>query len=104
MSEPTQVLTIQDMINATRNDSPSGFDQAFNDVIGARIADALQAKRDEVAQNLLGATPEAEQEEEQESDATENEASTDEDNQPEEQEDQDEDTETDTGSADETRD
>lgn len=88
MTDETQVLTIQDMINAVKADSPSGFDAAFNDTIGARIAAALDAKRDEVAQNYFEPQQQDQQTETDEVDL--------------EAEDDNEDTETDSGSDEET--
>jgi len=73
------VLTVQDMIKAASQGSPSGFEDAFNSMLMPKIAAALDAKRTEVAQNYF---------EPQQADT--------------EVEDQDENTENNTGSSEET--
>jgi len=51
MSDPQ--YTIDDMVNAARNDSPSDFQSAFASVVLDKIADAIEAKKVELAQNYF---------------------------------------------------
>jgi hypothetical protein len=46
-------LTIDDMVVAARNDSPSDFQTAFADVVLDRIADAIEAKKLDIAKNYF---------------------------------------------------
>lgn len=46
-------LTIDDMVAAARNDSPSDFQNAFADVVLDRIADAIEAKKLDIAKNYF---------------------------------------------------
>jgi hypothetical protein len=52
MSETT--FTIADMIRATRDESPSEFQAAFNQLIVGKVADAVEAERITVAQTYFG--------------------------------------------------
>ena len=45
--------TIDDMVNAARSESPSDFQSAFASVVLDRIADAIEAKKIEVAKNYF---------------------------------------------------
>lgn len=45
--------TIDDMVAAARNDSPSDFQNAFASVVLDRIADAVEAKKLEIAKNYF---------------------------------------------------
>ena len=45
--------TIDDMVTAARNDSPSDFQSAFASVVLDRIADAIDAKKIEIAKNYF---------------------------------------------------
>lgn len=51
MSDPQ--YTIDDMVNAARNDSPSDFQSAFASVVLDKIADAIEAKKVEIAKNYF---------------------------------------------------
>ena len=46
-------FTIDDMVNAAHNDSPSDFQSAFASVVLDKIADAIEAKKIEVAKNYF---------------------------------------------------
>lgn len=46
-------FTIQDMIGSVNQESPSEFQNAFNDLILDKIAAAVDAKKQEVAQNYF---------------------------------------------------
>lgn len=46
-------FTIDDMVSAARSDSPSDFQSAFNNVILDKIADAIEAKKVELAKNYF---------------------------------------------------
>lgn len=63
--------TIQDMINAAKDQSPSNFQAAFNDIMINQISTALDAKKAEIAQNYFDVNGDQE--------TTETEDSTDED-------------------------
>lgn len=45
--------TINDMVAAARNDSPSDFQTAFADVVLDRIANAIDTKKIEIAKNYF---------------------------------------------------
>ena len=45
--------TIDDMVAAARNDSPSDFQNAFASVVLDRVADAVEAKKLEIAKNYF---------------------------------------------------
>ena len=45
--------TIDDMVTAARNDSPSDFQSAFASVVLDKIADAIDAKKIEIAKNYF---------------------------------------------------
>lgn len=51
-------LTLNDLIRATRDESPSDFQTAFNELIQQRVVDAVEAERAVVAQNYFGAEQE----------------------------------------------
>lgn len=51
MSDPQ--YTIDDMVNAALNDSPSDFQSAFASVVLDKVADAIEAKKIEIAQNYF---------------------------------------------------
>lgn len=51
MSDPQ--YTIDDMVNAARNDSPSEFQSAFASVVLDRVADAIEAKKLDIAKNYF---------------------------------------------------
>lgn len=71
--------TIQDMIGAAKDESPSDFNDAFNSLVLDKIADVIQAKKIEVAQNYFNYTDESEEQESQETPASDaNEGNTDE--------------------------
>jgi hypothetical protein len=44
---------INDMVNAAHNDSPSDFQDAFASVVLDKIADAIDAKKIEMAKNYF---------------------------------------------------
>ena len=46
-------FTIDDMVNAAHNDSPSDFQSAFASVVLDKIADAIEAKKIEFAKNYF---------------------------------------------------
>jgi hypothetical protein len=52
MSENT--FTIADMIRATRDESPSEFQAAFNQLVVDKVADVVDAERITVAQTYFG--------------------------------------------------
>ena len=73
--------TIEDIINAAKEESPSNFQTAFNDLLLNKIADAVQARKQEIAQNFFNQeedSAEQEQSEEQPEDAEQQEDATDE--------------------------
>ena len=45
--------TIKDMVSAAGNDSPSDFQNAFASIVLDRIADAVEAKKLEIAKNYF---------------------------------------------------
>ena len=47
-------ITIQDLISTSFEQKPLEFQDAFNSLIGARIADAIDNKKVEVAQTMFG--------------------------------------------------
>jgi len=51
MSDPQ--YTIADMVHAAGNDSPSDFQDAFASVVLDKIADAVNAKKIELAKNYF---------------------------------------------------
>jgi hypothetical protein len=51
MSDPQ--YTIADMVHAAGNDSPSDFQDAFASVVLDKIADAIDAKKIELAKNYF---------------------------------------------------
>lgn len=53
--------TVQDMVGAIRSDSPSGFQNAFADLVLDKIAAAVDAKRQEVAQNYFNTEVESQE-------------------------------------------
>jgi uncharacterized protein YciW len=53
MTETVKQLTVQDMIRAAMDQSPSNFDDAYQSVLADKIADAIDAKKAEVAQNYF---------------------------------------------------
>lgn len=55
MSENT--FTIADMLRAARDESPSEFQSAFNQLIVTKVADAVDAERITVAQAYFGDAP-----------------------------------------------
>lgn len=61
-------FTIDDMINAAQAESPSDFQSAFASVVLDKIADAVNAKKIELAQNYFNYedAPEASEEESEE--------------------------------------
>lgn len=63
--------TIRDMINAAKDESPSNFQAAFNDIMINQISTALDAKKAEIAHNYFSVNGDQE--------TTETEDSTDED-------------------------
>ena len=46
-------LTVGDMVNAAREESPSDFQSAFASVMLDKIADAIEAKKVEIAKNYF---------------------------------------------------
>lgn len=58
MSDTTTNLS--DLIRAAREESPSDFQTAFNDLIQQRVVDAVEAERVTVAQNYFGVEQEVE--------------------------------------------
>lgn len=66
-------FTIDDMVSAARNESPSDFQSAFATVMLDKIADAIEAKKVELAKNYFNyedaEETSAEQEEEPNEDA-----------------------------------
>lgn len=46
-------LTVADMVNAAGNESPSEFEDAFASVMLDKIADAIEAKKIEIAKNYF---------------------------------------------------
>lgn len=74
MAEKT--FTIDDMIASVLEKQPDTFKDAFNDLIGQRAADAVLAKKEEVAKTVFNASeeqPEEEPEDAEEDDAAESE-------------------------------
>lgn len=72
-------FTIQDMVGAISNESPSEFQNAFADLVLDKIAAAVDAKRQEVAQNYFNtASDESAEETEEEQAGEDNEENTDE--------------------------
>jgi hypothetical protein len=71
-------FTIADMIGAVKDESPSGFQAAFNSLVLDKIQDAISAKKVEIASNYFNYEDETEEEEET-SDAESNEGTDDED-------------------------
>lgn len=45
--------TVADLVGATLEKSPDKFKEVFDDVMGNKIAAALEVKRQEVAQNFM---------------------------------------------------
>jgi hypothetical protein len=75
-------FTIADMIGAVNDESPSGFQAAFNSLVLDKIQDAISAKKAEIASNYFNYEDETEEEEDTEeetSDAESNEGTDDED-------------------------
>ena len=65
-------FTIDDMVVAAHNDSPSDFQSAFASVVLDKIADAIEAKKVELAKNYFNyEDADAEQEEEPHEDTEE---------------------------------
>lgn len=64
--------TIDDMVNAARAESPSDFQSAFASVVLDRIADAIEAKKIEVAKNYFNYEEPEANSAEQEEQANEN--------------------------------
>jgi hypothetical protein len=83
MENEVPVLTVQDMIQAAKANSPSNFGDMFTQLIGPKIADALAREKEMLAQDYLAP-------EDDEQDTTT------------ETEDQDEDTQADTGGVSQT--
>ena len=74
-------FTIADMIGAVNNESPSGFQAAFNALVLDKIQDAISSKKIEIAQNYFNYEDESEEEVETEegSESDSNEGTNDED-------------------------
>lgn len=51
MSEPT--FTVNDMIQAAGEESPSAFQSAFASIMLDKIADSIEAKKIEIAKNYF---------------------------------------------------
>ena len=51
MSEPT--YTVNDMVQAAGEESPSNFQSAFASIMLDKIADAIEAKKVEIAKNYF---------------------------------------------------
>lgn len=54
--------TIQDIIDAAVEQEPTKMQAAFDQLIGARIMDALEAKKQEIASNMFSGDQEVEAE------------------------------------------
>lgn len=74
-------FTIADMIGAVNDESPSGFQAAFNALVLDKIQDAISSKKIEIAQNYFNYEDESEEEVETEegSESDSNEGTNDED-------------------------
>ena len=75
-------FSIADMIGAVNDESPSGFQTAFNALVLDKIQDAISTKKIEIANNYFNYEDESEEEvetEEENSDADSNEGTNDED-------------------------
>lgn len=55
-------FTIADMIGAVNDESPSGFQAAFNALVLDKIQDAISSKKIEIAQNYFNYEDESEEE------------------------------------------
>lgn len=64
-------FTIDDMINSVLEKQPDTFKDAFNSVMQAKIADAIEYKKQEVAQSMYSDEPDEEQEDENEEEYSE---------------------------------
>lgn len=74
-------FTIADMIGAVNDESPSGFQAAFNALVLDKIHDAINSKKIEIANNYFNYEDESEEEEQSDdtSEADSNEGTNDED-------------------------
>jgi len=58
-------FTIDDMINSVLEKQPDTFKGAFSSIMQAKIADAIEYKKQEVAQSMYGDEPEEDQEDQE---------------------------------------
>mgnify|MGYP003348241836 CR=1 FL=1 len=56
---------ISDLINFSSNQKPVEFQNAFNSLIGDKVADAIALKKIEVAQSMLNGSEDTEEESEE---------------------------------------
>ncbi len=70
-------INVSDMIAAAKAESPSDFQTAFNSIIIDKVAAALEAKRQEVAQNYFNTSAEQSAEDQEENTDENIEANTD---------------------------
>lgn len=75
MSEPT--FTLADMLRATREESPSEFTAAFDQLMIQKIADVVEIERQKVAQAYFNSDQEVDSSDEQQEDETNEDAETD---------------------------
>jgi hypothetical protein len=57
-------FSVQDLISLSYDQKPIEFNQAFDSVISAKLADAVNARKIEVAQSMFGTEQEEQEEEE----------------------------------------
>jgi len=53
---------IKDLIAASVNEKPNDFENIFNDIISSRIGDAVEMKKQEVAQSMFNGSQEESEE------------------------------------------
>lgn len=70
MADPIQKMNVADIIQQAYEKKPMGVEDAFNDVIQQKMADAISARRSAIEDEMAGREPEEELETDHEDDIT----------------------------------
>jgi len=65
MSEPLRNMNVADIIQQSYENKPVGVEDAFNNVIQQKMADAIAARRSEIEAEMFGSEQEDDFEEEE---------------------------------------
>jgi hypothetical protein len=76
---PLPNMNVADIIQNAFDKKPQGVEDAFNNVIQQKMADAIDARREQIAQSMYGSEDDVEPDDDEELDTTEVEEYSDED-------------------------